>query len=98
MLRAALLYIPHDPEMSRWMVASWGYCTRRMLTPEAVVHEWADVHKLWRPGTRVVVARRDHCDWLDVVSEERDASASPDQRRPRGTWAMPQLPPGADQS
>lgn len=84
MLRAALLFIPsHDPEMRKWMVALWGYCTRRMLHPEAVVHEWADVLKLWRPGMRVVVARREHVDWLEVASEECDTQPNPRQRRPR---------------
>lgn len=83
MLRSALLFIPHDPDMRKWMVACWAYCTRRMLRPEAVAHDWADVLKLWRPGTRVVVARLDQVDWLEVVSETPDESASPERQRPR---------------
>lgn len=96
MLRSALLFIPaHDPDMRKWMVALWGYCARRMLQPEAVVHEWADVLKLWRPGMRVVVARRDHADWLDVVSED-PGEPLPERRRPCRTSEERPPPPGAD--
>lgn len=87
MLRQSLLFIPHDdPDARRWMVALWGYCMRRGLKPEAVAHDWCDVLKLWVPGKRVVVARRDHVGWLDVVSEERERrgpTPPPEQRRPR---------------
>lgn len=85
MLRA-LLFIPaHDPDMRRWMVVCWSYCVRRMMRPEAVVHEWADVFKLWAPGMRVLVARRDHADWLDVVSEERQPNGvTPSSQRRTG--------------
>lgn len=86
MLRA-LLFIPaQDPDARRWMVALWAYCMRRHYKPEAVVHNWADVGKLMLDGVarKVVVARLDQVEWLDVVSEDREsrnASTPSSQRR-----------------
>ena len=75
MLRA-LLYIPaHDPDARKWMTTLWTYCMRRHLEPDAVAHDWSDVLKLWTPQIRVVVARRAHVDWLDVVNETRQPDA-----------------------
>jgi hypothetical protein len=84
----ALLFIPaDDPNPRKWMVTLWTYCMRRCYEPAAVAHNWCDVLKLWQPGMRVVVARRDHVDWLEVVSErppEADAQGVPlAQRRVR---------------
>lgn len=85
MLRA-LLFIPaHDPELRRWLPVLWRYCLAHRYRPEAVVHDWCDVLKLWVPGMRVVVARRDHASWLEVVSEESGQPPNVRQRRPRLT-------------
>jgi hypothetical protein len=54
--------------------------------PEAVVHEWCDVIKMLESGMadKVIVARRDHAEWLEVVSEEGTRADDADTRRPHG--------------
>lgn len=81
-----LLYVPlGDCDQRRWMVLGWSYCTARGYRPEAVVHDWQDAVKLWTPDTRLVVARRDHVTWLEVVSDQTEPAAASDlaYRRPR---------------
>jgi len=82
-VRAVLLFIPPDdpPTLRKWMVILWRHCQRMRYMPEAVVHEWCDVIKMLESGMadKVIVARRDHADWLEVVSEtpEPNGQSSP---------------------
>ena len=89
-----LLFIPaDDPHLRKWLVTLWVYCMRRRYKPEAIVHEWADVRRLMLQGVaqKVVVAVRDHAEWLEVVSEmpEQDEAADPPgaRRVQRRRWA-----------
>lgn len=87
----ALIFIPAaDPDERRWMVVLWRYCLRRHYSPEAVVHQWCDVRRLMLEGVaqKVVVAVREHVDWLEVVSEQAVPPApTVDSLRP--TWEDP---------
>lgn len=89
-----LLFIPpEDPEPRRWMVLLWQHCVRRNYKPAAVVHQWCDVIKMMAAGLadRVVVAKREHAQWLEVVTEdpERDGQSDPPgaRRVQRQRWA-----------
>lgn len=70
----AVIFVPLDCDTRRWTLTCWTYCLRSHLKPVAVAHCWADVQRMLLSGEarKVVVAMREHMDWLDVVSEERE--------------------------
>lgn len=79
-----LLYVPlGDCDQRKWMVMLWTHCASLSYKPEAVVHSWCDAFKLWTPNTHLVVARRDHAPWLEIVSDPPEAPPSSQQRTGR---------------
>lgn len=73
----ALIFVP-GIDHHYWVTACWQYCMRRGYTPQAVVHNWADVARMMLADPRMVlvIARRSHLTQVEVVTEQ------PDPRRP----------------
>lgn len=82
----AIIFVPPDSASRPWLVIDAQYSDRKDYRVVAVASDWGAVWRMLADGDAqvVVIGRREHAPWLEVVTDQPSADP-PDTRRPRRT-------------